>query len=121
LDYVFVYHVFVTIATDDANMTASAGIQGHVMYIDENGDAEANYTVVALITVSEDSEDQDDYSDDGSYLSRKLQSVGHFVKDGDDIPVSGSEDKWRLDRNVMDKLAPVWGFFSVTVCHLSLA
>lgn len=63
------------------NSPVVPGIQGHVIYIDEDGDAEANYTVVALIS------DDDEYPTDDVY-SRSLQPVGHFEKHGDDIPVS---------------------------------
>jgi len=46
------------------------------MYIDENGDAEANYTVVAL---------QDDTEVD---FGESLKPIGHFSSDGLMIPVS---------------------------------
>lgn len=46
------------------------------MYIDENGDAEANYTVVAL------QEDVD------VNFGESLKPVGHFSSDGLTIPVS---------------------------------
>ena len=44
------------------------GIQGHNIYIDEDGDAEANYTVVALI---EDDEDDDDEEESTTYFVQR--------------------------------------------------
>jgi len=76
-----------------------SGIQGHVMYIDENGDAEANYTVVALVTSNEDEDVVDDEmvinedeNDEYDEYGKNLQSVAHFVKHGDGLPVSFSNN-----------------------------
>lgn len=53
------------------------------MYIDEDGDAEANYTVVAL---------KDEYSISDDVIVRSLQPVGHFTSHGNDLPVSEREN-----------------------------
>lgn len=55
-----------------------AGIQGYRMYIDANGDAEANYTVVAL------------KRDITSIQGRSMNQVGYFQpsEQGPEIPVS---------------------------------
>lgn len=45
-----------------------SGIQGHNIYIDEDGDAEANYTVVALI---EDDEDDEDEEESTTYFAQR--------------------------------------------------
>ena len=45
------------------------------MYIDQNGDSEANYTVVAL------------RDDSGVEFGESLKPVGHFSSDGLNIPV----------------------------------
>ena len=55
--------------------TIRVGIQGYTMYIDQNGDSEANYTVVAL---------RDDSTVD---FGESLKPVGHFSSDGLNIPV----------------------------------
>jgi len=59
--------------------TASAGIQGHRIYIDEDGDAEANYTVVALLT--------DNRQSNPEMAGKSLQPIGHFTLRQHDIPV----------------------------------
>jgi len=48
------------------------------MYIDEDGDAEANYTVVAL--------KYDDLATDDQ-PARSLHPVGHFTSHGNKLPV----------------------------------
>jgi len=59
---------------------AAIGIQGHRIYIDEDGDAEANYTVVALQT--------DERQSDPEMAGKSLQPIGHFTLRQQDIPVS---------------------------------
>jgi len=59
--------------------SAGAGIQGHRIYIDEDGDAEANYTVVALLT--------DQRQTDPEMAGKSLQPIGHFTLRQHDIPV----------------------------------
>jgi len=58
---------------------ADAGIQGHRIYIDEDGDAEANYTVVALL--------RDEQQRDPEMAGKSLQPIGHFMLRQHDIPV----------------------------------
>jgi len=65
--------------TTTAAAAAAAGIQGHRIYIDEDGDAEANYTVVALLT--------DERQRDSEMAGKSLQPIGHFMLQHDDIPV----------------------------------
>lgn len=62
------------------------GIQGHAMYIDECGDTEANYTVLALFT---------NHSVNRSDLKRHrtMRPVGHFQTGKLTSPVSGSYDQ----------------------------
>jgi len=62
-----------------AAAAAAAGIQGHRIYIDEDGDAEANYTVVALLP--------DDQQRDPEMAGKSLQPIGHFMLQQHDIPV----------------------------------
>lgn len=47
------------------------------MYIDSHGDAEGNYTLIAL---------QDDYNFPGKKMT--MQPVGHFIYNATDVPVS---------------------------------
>lgn len=58
-------------------------IQGHSVYIDESGDAEANYTVLALI--------KDPGMSPWGGKSRSLLPVGHFIARGDSYPVFNSD------------------------------
>lgn len=60
-------------------VAAAAGIQGHRIYIDEDGDAEANYTVVALL--------RDERQSDPEMAGKSLQPLGHFMLRQHDIPV----------------------------------
>lgn len=53
------------------------GICDYNFYIDENGDAEANYTVVSL---------QPDQS--GTEYDHSMQSIGYFWDSGDVLPVN---------------------------------
>ena len=63
----------------------NTGIQGHTMYIDENGDTEANYTVLALTT---------NYDVDVNDVIRRrtLSPVGHFQTMSHNSPVSLTQD-----------------------------
>lgn len=56
------------------------GVQGYEMYIDENGDSEANYTVLALTT---------NKNADITDLERRrvLSQIGHFHSRNDSSPV----------------------------------
>jgi hypothetical protein len=65
-----------------------AGIQGHTMFIDINGNAEANYTVVSL---------QPDNDDTSSPYRRSLQPVGSFVTHGSKLPVSQCASSLTVD------------------------
>jgi len=62
-----------------ATAAAAAGIQGHRIYIDEDGDAEANYTVVALL--------RDESQSESEMAGKSLQPIGHFMLQQHDIPV----------------------------------
>ncbi|ESO09672.1 hypothetical protein HELRODRAFT_117164, partial [Helobdella robusta] len=55
-------------------------IQGNSMFIDAHGNAEANYTVLALLP---DTEDDYDDNDEDRY---KLQIVGHFITHETQLP-----------------------------------
>ena len=67
-----------------AAAAAAVGIQGHRIYIDEDGDAEANYTVVALLP--------DDEQSDSEMAGKSLQPIGHFLLQQGDIPVRSRGD-----------------------------
>jgi len=62
-----------------AAAAGGAGIQGHRIYIDEDGDAEANYTVVALLS--------DERQSDPEMAGKSLQPIGHFTLRQHHIPV----------------------------------
>jgi len=71
---------------------AIIGIQGHRIYIDEDGDAEANYTVMALL--------EDKQQTRSEMAGKSLQPIGHFMLLQDDIPVIGIIVKIKV--NVQD-------------------
>ena len=55
------------------------GIQGHTMFIDMHGNAEANYTVAALLTDPDIKEGP---------MRRSLQPVGSFITHLTQLPVA---------------------------------
>ena len=59
------------------NFPLSTGIQGHTISIDDFGDAEANYTVLAL---------KDDPEE--IHFRKSMRPVAHFTANGGVIPVS---------------------------------
>ena len=72
--------IIIIIVVSIMSCSIPQGIQGHEMYIDESGDSEANYTVLALTT--DPSADPDDVEG-----QRILSPIGYFYTRGHDGPV----------------------------------